>query len=1855
MACKYTYNGQTYTKDEFYSLVSTTMVQPRTVPKYNKILFPSGNTASKVEGHTTLEEFKKQKEDRIKKLENQLKNPEYVVDFVDTSGYSGLNIKFNTEQEALDYAKTENAKLPEDAEGGYQYLFNRERLTREINQLKQELEQVEGPEGFGALKPIWNFYENTVTNILNKTYGKENVKVITDEYGNTWNEIKLTGKNKEKIFLNKSESKVNNSDKYFKDVIQPLIKTLSKKFPNTKVTIISENELPEKLKGKNINSYYKNNEVFIVKEKVTPEITIEEFLHPFVNVLKESNVDLYNSLLKEAKQLFPELRVDIKDSYKRVYDNKDDIDKEFLTQVLSQKVSQKQLTLFEQFKEWLKEMLFGKVDNINIENLDIDMKLGDVISLLSDNYTFNINDYSNKEYYSKSNDITESNNFLLNLGKQNGIKDDTFKENDWSEELNTLITQQFEYMKPSFEQKRNVEKLMSMSSDLSGNTKDNYILKNNTTLERASTIIKKDERFKFDSDEFDESKYENNRIWGNQIDDILRSVIQFRFDEDQTKNVLFTIEKLRNKRGEESQINEEITNKLIYEFNNFLKQNPNKVAIPQVFLYNEGEKIGGTADLILVDEFGNSEIIDLKSSVNPTKFNGRYFEDYTKVGESGEEYTNRYDKAFQNDRGSKKEKHEAQLSMYAGILESRGIPLKDSKPIQILPIHIVETTGNEVSKINIEKHFSLQLNTTYLNKTNIDSKHNFRIANTYETQFEQNVSNVVLAIKNEIALLEHISTENTTYSIKDLKRMLRVIENKDFVAASRLALYVTELHKTFITGNFNLQSKINGLVNEIKSGKITDNREIIQNLLSYKKKVNHFRPLMNELIEFYDEIGKDNNDPESLVSKLGDIKKVLDHIDNQYKRTITPFMVENFKQFTDNEEFTKEFQKKIDKIQNEINEAQIELLGINKKTGGVGNNKSKKLEKKIGNLKDKIKIKTRTLTTTEEDITRQLKDGMDEDISFAQMWLMAPQDAPNVFVAGASQIIDNNDNDLRQNLMELQEEFLPVYKAYAETRDSIRNNPKEFNDGLFETITLGYFDPVSKEFIERQEVAYVQKTDITKFNKEKKEFQESIKNIEDRNEYWKKLNDWYSLNTKPIAAKDEVVNGVTIQQGYLSVIQDKMKDVENNLISKKQFEDWKIASFKMDKYGNITDVRNDTKEGKELREPNDKFINDKWTAIQNSDTAKLNFYNMLIAQAHKSRQLLPQNLSQEEKYILPQINKSSFEKLQDGVGKFVKDTKGRILNEVESDKKLQYGESTESGLKLIPTMYTSKIDIEDVSLDLAQSTLLFAKEALQYESRVKLEPLMSALQIAIATNKPKKTDSKGKLVLKKFAEELNLPGLDAYVDSSESNVEAFFKYYIDHAIYGISREKSMVNIPVLGETDLHSLVDTLSGVIANTSMGLPFGLFSNVANYLQGGAQNMIESHAQQFVDKATLAWANKEYASFSNDFIKDVVDPIPETFIGQLIEIVDPFMGEFKDKFGRKISKSKARILMNSSPLMFLQSLGEHNVQLTMMLALMKTTKLKDEHGSDTNLYEVYKNAWNPETKKIEIKSDILSQLGSTTSNGLLSNTFKNKLSYVLQSTHGNYSKMTAPMANKFWYSRVIKFMRNFMANSIAKRWRGERKNFRVMDITEGYNRTFYRLMREEFSEMVKVGFGFHTSKDGMLNSVLKTDTSTLTPKELANLRRNAMDMAFILMTSILIAGLTGMMKAAGDDDEKARIAMLLAPMMRLNAELSAFGQLGDINRKGLPDIGDIKRNLSTPSVMYGYVTKTVSFVEQLPQDFFNLAFTGDVERYKNNSSYYDKGTSKLSVKFFKLFGASPSKMDLGESIKALNMQQNK
>ena len=136
------------------------------------------------------------------------------------------------------------------------------------------------------------------------------------------------------------------NNQWFNRTIQPIINRFSKMFPNVRVNVISINEIPKEVQakvdglGKQINSFYHKGQVYIIKERVSKDITIEEFLHPFVNALEKDNPELYKSLLGEAKQLFPELKEQIFQDYDKVYSSIFDKNREFLTQALTKKVSE---------------------------------------------------------------------------------------------------------------------------------------------------------------------------------------------------------------------------------------------------------------------------------------------------------------------------------------------------------------------------------------------------------------------------------------------------------------------------------------------------------------------------------------------------------------------------------------------------------------------------------------------------------------------------------------------------------------------------------------------------------------------------------------------------------------------------------------------------------------------------------------------------------------------------------------------------------------------------------------------------------------------------------------------------------------------------------------------------------------------------------------------------------------------------------------------------------------------------------------------------------------------------------------------------------------------------------------------------------------------------------------------------------------------------------------------------------------------------------------------------------------------------------------------------------------------------
>ena len=103
--------------------------------------------------------------------------------------------------------------------------------------------------------------------------------------------------------------------------VQQVVEFLKQRFPKLKgkVHYVTNKEASEAL-GKtlprNVRSFVKNGNVYLIKSRLNEDIAIEECLHPFTYTLFRDNPMLYNSLLQEAMKQFPQLKKDIMYNYR---------------------------------------------------------------------------------------------------------------------------------------------------------------------------------------------------------------------------------------------------------------------------------------------------------------------------------------------------------------------------------------------------------------------------------------------------------------------------------------------------------------------------------------------------------------------------------------------------------------------------------------------------------------------------------------------------------------------------------------------------------------------------------------------------------------------------------------------------------------------------------------------------------------------------------------------------------------------------------------------------------------------------------------------------------------------------------------------------------------------------------------------------------------------------------------------------------------------------------------------------------------------------------------------------------------------------------------------------------------------------------------------------------------------------------------------------------------------------------------------------------------------------------------------------------------------------------------------------
>lgn len=228
------------------------IIQDSAKKGYEKVLFPKGDTAAKIEGHQTLEEFKKQKEYKIKEIKEEKSKikPDYEFD------KNGNILGDHTESTI-------------------------QAMDSEIAHLKQELADVES--GQTQLSSIASFYENIVTNILKKS-GYNPVEV-TDEYGNKWNETKVKDSDFNSIQLAPLSEEQGGNEGIFDFDEKEKIKPSFDKIISTKKSLINIVDSNLKQIRKDKKTYSANKD--ILKELIAKEEDLQDRLKDLSIELKQ--------------------------------------------------------------------------------------------------------------------------------------------------------------------------------------------------------------------------------------------------------------------------------------------------------------------------------------------------------------------------------------------------------------------------------------------------------------------------------------------------------------------------------------------------------------------------------------------------------------------------------------------------------------------------------------------------------------------------------------------------------------------------------------------------------------------------------------------------------------------------------------------------------------------------------------------------------------------------------------------------------------------------------------------------------------------------------------------------------------------------------------------------------------------------------------------------------------------------------------------------------------------------------------------------------------------------------------------------------------------------------------------------------------------------------------------------------------------------------------------------------------------------------------------------------------------------------------------------------------------------------
>lgn len=1053
------------------------------------------------------------------------------------------------------------------------------------------------------------------------------------------------------------------------------------------------------------------------------------------------------------------------------------------------------------------------------------------------------------------------------------------------------------------------------------------------------------------------------------------------------------------------------------------------------------------------------------------------------------------------------------------------------------------------------------------------------------TPIEDLVNDVILNLEAKLAVLQRKKVKNYERTKNEIKRLVEQIN--DTKGVKSIVLFVDDVYAKAEVAEKQFKKFVKSINQQ--SGKAA-----IDELIDFYDFANRYE-LLDEISKqdvfehFTSDLSPEEQESQGIKSPQDKLTYAIS-VRNQIKQQVSQYGIPLIADWlmTYKSEAREGLTEEVQNIEKDI--ARVEA---NTKI------KDETKEKELKRLKDRL-AKVKSFNLTKESLVRYLRE-ISEDMSAFEYLTGAMISAADPVLSIFAKAVKTEMDNARIKNIQLEQEAAKVFEEYAATVGGNRDNPAEFNRGLYETIRIPRRDSVGRviringEIQYEDRVSFVQKYNMSKFFAERRNLPESFKLSEnptrpELNEYRKRQDarrEWFRENTQAKSASQ-------IQQ----ILNDKQRELNARIITQDEYDQW---------YSTV--IYTDQLTGKpvymgELTEPSNKFLNESWLDLYNEDgtvkNAKGKYHKWLTGTYLSQQEGLPE--AQKPGLLLPSIYKTNGERMLDDPRRAIKTGIQEKFNFMEGDT--QFGPATIAGTKekFIPVYYTWAIEPKDVSLNLMRSVLMFSGMANNFKALSDIHSEVTLYKKIIGERDVAEVNAKGESLLNPLAKRL---GMERYITKEGTSYSARrVNDFIDMIIYGEMDSRDTI----LG-LSANKLTGNLIGFSAITSIAAD--LIKGVANNLQGNIQVMIEAASSEFFSIKNLLRGKAFYAKSIPGFLGDFGNFTSQSLGGKLFDLYDPMQGEYMDNFGRLVTASVANKLFRVDTLFFNQHFGEHEIQVSNLFSLLDATMVTDnETSEEISLLDAYQKYG---VEEIYNKTDFTDKKRQNV---------MNRLHALNKRMHGIYNDFDKATAQRYSLGKLAFMYRKYLVPAYKRRFKNLGYDEELGAQTEGYYKTFWNLYLKNLVQ---------------LKTSLIKNWADMSPFEKAQVKRVIAEATIILTLTALVIALRAM--ADDDDDELKKnwgYNFMLYQAVRMRSETTQY----------LPILGirDAYRTVKSPSAATSTIDRAIRFTDQ----FLVQSLDPEKAVYQRRTGVWEKGDNKSWAYFLKLMGITGYNITPGEAIKA-------